>query len=82
MTSRKAFYPDAKLSGKKLEWTMQLGKALSRDVLYLHTFDEIKDSLQIAGLNIESIETFLTTKDSAHQDLLVSIQGAVARRSI
>ncbi len=69
------FYPDAKVTGKKLEGTMQLGEALSQDVLYLHTLEEIKESLQNAGLVIESTETFLTAKDSGDLKLLISIQG-------
>lgn len=71
----KAFYPDAKLTGKKLEGTMQLGEARSHDVLYLHTLDELKDSLQNVGLDIERTETFLTAKGSAPLDLLISIHG-------
>ncbi|MGZ3789389.1 MAG: class I SAM-dependent methyltransferase [Bacteriovorax sp.] len=74
-SSWKAFYPDAKLTGKKLEGTMRLGEALSHDVLYLHTFDELKDSLQKAGLNVENTETFLTAKDSFEAKLLISIKG-------
>lgn len=77
----KAFYPDAKLTGKKLEGTMQLGEALSRDTLYLHTFDELRDSLQHFGLNIESTETFLPTKDSAQSKLLTAIQGKKSAKS-
>ena len=71
----RAFYSDVKLSGKKLEGTMQLGEALSRDVLYLHTFDETKDSLNNVGLQIDSTETFLPSKDFPELNLLISIQG-------
>jgi SAM-dependent methyltransferase len=71
----KAFYPDAKLTGKKLEGTMQLGETLSSDVLYLHTFDEIKDSFEKVGLTIRKTETFLPTKNSGGAELLISIQG-------
>ena len=45
-TAWKAFYPDGKLTGKKLEGTVPFGEALSRDILYLHTFDEIRSSFQ------------------------------------
>ncbi len=61
-----AFYPDAKLTGKKLEGTMKLSESLSRDVLYLHTYDELKSSFKKAQLSIEAT-------DSAN--LLFSIQG-------
>jgi ubiquinone/menaquinone biosynthesis C-methylase UbiE len=71
----KSFYPDAKLTGKRLEGTMQFGEALSRDVLYLHTFNEIKNSIQNAGLTIESTETFLPAKDFPKLNLLILIQG-------
>lgn len=71
----KAFYSDAKITGKKLEGTMHLGEALSRDVLYLHTFEEIKASLQNVGLTIDNIATFLQVKDSPELKMLISIQG-------
>jgi ubiquinone/menaquinone biosynthesis C-methylase UbiE len=71
----KSFYPDAKLIGKRLEGTMQLGEALSRDVLHLHTFDEIKNSIQNAGLTIESTDTFLSAKDFPELNILISIHG-------
>lgn len=71
----KSFYPDAKMTGKRLEGTMQLGESLSRDVLYLHTFNEIKNSLQDVGLTIESTETFLPAKDFPELNLLISIHG-------
>ena len=71
----KAFYPDAKLSGKKLEGTMKLGTAYSRDVLYLHTFDEIKKSFEDVGLKIESTQTFLPAKESNQVKLLITIRG-------
>jgi ubiquinone/menaquinone biosynthesis C-methylase UbiE len=77
----KAFYPNAKLTGKKLEGTMQMGEALSQDVLYLHSFDELKDSFQKVGLNVDRTETFLPTKDQAHLNLLISIQGRKITKS-
>lgn len=73
-----AFYPDAKLVGKRLEGTMQLGDALSRDVLYLHTWDDLRNSLQRAGLRIESEEAFLPAKDAPETKKLLSIQGKKA----
>src|SRR5947209_2892969 len=49
-------YPDRQLRGKRLEGTMVLPGALpSRDVLHLHSFDEIRDSLHHAGLKIEGV---------------------------
>jgi SAM-dependent methyltransferase len=74
-SSWKAFYPDAKVTGKKLEGTMQLGEALSYDVLYLHSTDELRDSFKSVGLNIEKVETFLPAKDSPELNMLISIQG-------
>ncbi len=71
----KSFYPDAKLTGKRLEGTMPLGEALSRDVLYLHTFNELISSIQNVGLTIESTDTFLPAKDFLELNLLISIQG-------
>lgn len=69
-----AMYSNKKLTGKKLEGTMQLGDALSHDILYLHTFNEFKKAFQSAGLEIEQTETFLTSKDS-NLNLLILIQG-------
>lgn len=63
----KAFYTDARLTGNKLEGTMRLGEACSRDVLYLHTLDELRDSLHDAGLNVEDAEP--------GSELLISIRG-------
>lgn len=71
----KSFYRDAKFTGKKFEGTMQLGEVSSYDVLYLHTFEEIRDSFRDAGMHIEKTETFLQMKDSARFELLISIQG-------
>lgn len=71
----KTFYPDAKLVGNKLEGTMQLGDSLSHDVLYLHTFDELKNSLHNVGLIVQKTQTFLPTKDSTESKLLISLQG-------
>jgi len=70
----KAFYPDAKITGKKLEGTMQLGAALSGDVLYLHSFDEINEYFQRAGLKIEHMEIFLPAKDF-EKKMLISLRG-------
>ncbi len=71
----KALYSAAKITGNRLEGTMQLGEAISRDVLYLHTLDELKDSFRNVGLSITLTETFFPTKDSPKLDLLIAIQG-------
>jgi len=71
----KSLYFDAKLTGNKLEGTMRLGEALSQDVLYLHTFNEIKKSLQNVGLNIEHTETFSPKSESPELKMLILIQG-------
>lgn len=72
-----SLYPDAKITGKKLEGTMQLGDAQSRDVLYLYSFEEIKESFRMAGLIIEKTETFLPAKNF-EMNLLITIQGKKA----
>jgi ubiquinone/menaquinone biosynthesis C-methylase UbiE len=74
-TAWKALYSDLKLEGKRLEGTMQLGTATSHDVLFLHSFDEIKDSLQKSALIIEEFETFRPSKQFPEQKMLISIQG-------
>ena len=77
----KSFYPDAKLSGKKLEGTMQLDGTLSHDVLYLHTHEELKNSFQNVGLEIKTTETFLSAKDFPELNLLIAIQGRKITKS-
>jgi ubiquinone/menaquinone biosynthesis C-methylase UbiE len=71
----KGLYSDLKLTGQRLEGTMQLGGAKSHDVLHLHTFDEIQDSLQNAGLLVEEVQTFRPSKQDEGQKMLISIQG-------
>ena len=71
----KSFYPDVKVTGKKLEGTMKLGESLSHDVLYLHSFEELNKSLNDAGFILKKTETFLPTKNSADSKLLISLQG-------
>jgi hypothetical protein len=75
----KGLYADLKLTGKRLEGTMQLGTAASHDVLFLHTFDEIRDSLQEAGLIVEGVETFRPSKQLKDQKMLIAIQGKLER---
>lgn len=74
-----ALYHDAKLTGKKLEGTMQLGDAQSRDILHLHTFSDLKESFGMAGLEIESVDSFLTAKSNPELKMLIAIQGRKIR---
>jgi ubiquinone/menaquinone biosynthesis C-methylase UbiE len=68
-------YFDSNLTGKRFEGTMRLGDALSRDVLFLHTWDEIEQALTNSGLRIDRSETFLTSKVDPKTNLLISIEG-------
>ncbi len=74
-----ALYPDAKLTGKKLEGTMQLGDAQSRDILHLHTFSDLKESFEKVGLDIEDVDSFFPSKSSPELKMLISIQGRKTR---
>jgi ubiquinone/menaquinone biosynthesis C-methylase UbiE len=71
----KAFYSDFKLDGKRLQGTMSLSeKSQSHDVLYLHTEDELVESLVSSGLDVQTTETFRPAKNEA-VDLLIAISG-------
>ncbi len=70
----KALYSDPKLTGKRLEGAIQLGTVTSHDVLFLHSFGEIRDSLQESGLIIEEFDTFRPSKQFSEQKMLISIQ--------
>ena len=60
-------YTDIKLDGRRFEGAVQLpDKSELREVLYLHTLDEIMKSLQAVGLKIHMTETIRN---------FISIQG-------
>jgi ubiquinone/menaquinone biosynthesis C-methylase UbiE len=72
----KDFYSDLNLMGKKLVGTMKMSERVSsHDVLYLHTFNEINDSLQGNGLQIQATEIFRPSKKFADQKMLTLIRG-------
>ncbi len=72
----KEIFAESKEDGPRFEGTMFLpdGSA-SHDVLYFYLFDEIKNSLHAAGLEVQKTETFRTTEKSKGQEILISIQG-------
>lgn len=74
----KGFYTTFKMDGKRLEGSMQLTeKHTSHDVLFLHTQDELVNSLRDAGLIVEKTHTFRpSAKDQT--DLLICIEGRKA----
>jgi len=51
------------------------GTPISKDVLYLHSLDEILSSLLNAGLKVSKTETFRKTEKSKNQDFFLSLQG-------
>ncbi len=69
----KAFYDNFQLDGKRLEGTMILNGSQSHDVLFLHTIDELSNSLKKFSLNIQEEETFRPDQSGVH--LLISIKG-------
>ena len=69
-------YTDSRLSGRRFEGKMRLPDgSLSRDVLYLHSLDEINESLRAARLEIMETDTFRETEKTRGQGLFVSIRG-------
>jgi SAM-dependent methyltransferase len=75
-TAWTAMYTDTRLKGCRFEGKMQLdGRTVSHDVLYLHSLEEIKASLQCAHLEIQEVETFRPVENSPEQKRYVLIQG-------
>jgi SAM-dependent methyltransferase len=72
-------YTDTRLDGRRFEGKVRhQDGSESRDVLYLHTLDDIERSLQSAHLEVEAIETFRTTATTQGRAYLISIQGQKA----
>jgi SAM-dependent methyltransferase len=74
----RALYPEPVITGKRLEGTMQLNGRPSKDVLYLHSFDEIRELLELQGLKIETAEPFRKSSFEG-QHYLIAIQGKKIR---
>lgn len=75
----KSYYNDLKLDGKRLEGTMTFRDgSLSKDVLYLHTEEELLGSLEKASLKITSVKSFRPSQDEKN-DLLIAIEGKQTR---
>jgi len=69
-------YADTRLDGKRFEGKTQLfDQPVTHDVLYLHTLDEIMNSLQAAHLKVEEIKTFRPSGKPDDQKKFISIQG-------
>jgi ubiquinone/menaquinone biosynthesis C-methylase UbiE len=72
----RAIYTDATLEGRRFEGTFALGGVpTSRDVLYFHRREEIRQALQDAGLNWEGAETFRPSEKAPVQDYYIAIEG-------
>lgn len=71
-------YTDSKWEGRRFE-----GKSGdSRDVLYLHTLEELTASLESADLTVQTMETFRSSGTSPDRPLYLSIQGQKIRKPI
>lgn len=71
----KALYQDVRLEGKRLEGTMTMGEVTSRDVLYLHSNEDFKESFEQSGLLIKQQYAFMPSKINPEVKVLTSIQG-------
>jgi SAM-dependent methyltransferase len=71
-----SMYPNAKVSGKRLEGTMELTPGThSHDVLHLHTLDDLNEALLNSGLKVQGSETFRASKADPQCKMLISIWG-------
>ncbi len=70
----KSFYKDMKLDGKRLDGTMELSDGMkSQDTLFLHTAEEILNSMQKFSLVVDHIETFRPS--ASGENILISFIG-------
>jgi len=67
-----AMYSNIQKTGKRFTGTMKIRHFESQDVLYFHSFVEIKEALEKAGLRIETIVPLLKKDDN---NLLIIIKG-------
>jgi ubiquinone/menaquinone biosynthesis C-methylase UbiE len=71
----KSFYKDVQVVGKRLEGTMQLSEGLkSKDTLFLHSLDEIVNSLQKVSLTVSHMETF--RESECGENIFISFSGS------
>lgn len=69
-------YRNTKLDGRRFEGTAQHPDGLvSRDVLYLHSLDEIAHAFETAHCTVEGIETFRALDGSAGEGKFVLVKG-------
>ncbi len=69
-------YKDTQADGRRFRGTMNLDdKSVSQDTLYLHSLDEIAQSLEAASLKIDKTETFRMSEKSGGQEYYLSIEG-------
>ena len=69
-------YQNVEQVGTRFEGTLQLSdNSVVLEVLYLHSKDEILSSLQNAGLQIQSIETFRPVQGSLQFERFILIEG-------
>lgn len=74
-------YTEKRLDGVRFEGVPCFnGIQMSKDVLYLHSLDDILNSLLNAGLQVTKTETFRRTEKSKAQDFFLSIQGQLVNQ--
>lgn len=71
-----ARYMNKRFDGQRFEGDYCLDDgSLVHEVLYLHTLDELKASLEESGLSINKIETFRKSKAPNWPNLFLSVEG-------
>ncbi|MFC1623680.1 class I SAM-dependent methyltransferase [Patescibacteria group bacterium] len=72
-----SFFLDYEKKDKKLIGRVKVPiSSLSKNIIHLHTTNEIITSLKKAGLNIESIEKFGAGKENSDEGLMIGIVGS------
>ena len=72
-----SFFSDYEKKDNKIIGRVEVPiKSLSKNIIHLHTIDEIIESLKKAGLNIESVERFGASEENDDDGLLVGIIGS------
>lgn len=74
---RKTFYTKYKITGNLLRGTFDLGngKTLTNTTLYLHTKDELTDSIRYAGLTIHSTKR-IGRAETSNKGLYLAVEGS------
>lgn len=71
-----SFFSNYEKKDNKLIGEVQVPiKSLSKNIIHLHSIDDIKNNLEKAGLKIESIEKFGASEENDDEGLMIGIKG-------